>query len=134
DSAFGTTRNPWDLDRTPGGSSGGTAAAISAAMVSIGHGSDGGGSIRIPAAACGLVGIKPGSGVVPGIPGSTDWRGLSSHGPLATTVDDVALTLAVMADRPDLRDPRPPEGPLRVALSATPALVQAKVDADLTAA
>ena len=89
DGAFGIARNPWNLDRTPGGSSGGSAAAVAAAMVPVAHGSDGGGSIRIPSAACGVVGIKPGIGVVPGAAGKTGWYGLSSNGPLTTTVDDL---------------------------------------------
>lgn len=116
DSVYAVTRNPWELRRTPGGSSGGAAAAVAAGMVPIAHGNDGGGSIRIPAADCGLVGLKPGPGVVPAEIGANSWRGLSENGPLATTVADAALMFAVMAGQ------TPPEtvaepGRLRVALS-----------------
>ncbi|HJP66899.1 MAG TPA: amidase [Actinomycetota bacterium] len=117
DGAFGIARNPWDLERTPGGSSGGSAAAVAAAMVPVAHGNDGMGSIRIPAANCGLFGLKPGSGTVPRRDDATSWFGLTENGPLATTVDDAALLLSVLADRPDLCDPQPPEGPLRFAVS-----------------
>ena len=134
DGAFGVTRNPWNLDRTPGGSSGGSAAAIAAAMVPVAHGSDGGGSIRIPAAACGLVGIKPGEGVIPGAPGRSGWHGLSSDGPLATTVDDLALMLAVLADRPDLRDVDAPARPLRVAVSVRSPMSSNDIDVAFAAA
>jgi amidase len=98
DSVYGVTRNPWDLTRTPGGSSGGSAAAVAAGIVPVAHGNDGMGSIRIPASCTGLVGIKPGSGVVPCDLGASDWFGLAEHGPLATTVADAALMLSVMAD------------------------------------
>ena len=128
DGAFGIARNPWNLDRTPGGSSGGSAASVSAAMVPIAHGSDGGGSIRIPSAACGLVGIKPGSDIVPGDPGSTGWCGLSCNGPLATTVADLALTLSVMAGRPELADVTEPAVPLRIAVSVVSPMPGVKVD------
>jgi len=122
DSAFGVSRNPWDLSRTPGGSSGGSSAAVSAGLVPVAHGSDGGGSIRIPSACCGLVGIKPGSGVVPSEIEGGGWRGLSVDGPLATTIDDLATTLSVMADRPDLLRPEAPTGGLRIGWSvAVPA-------------
>ncbi|MBO0868992.1 MAG: amidase, partial [Micromonosporaceae bacterium] len=82
------TRNPWRLDRTPGGSSGGAAAAVAAGLVPIAHGNDGLGSVRNPAACCGLVGIKPGHGVVPAQLPVEDWFGLVEHGILATTVAD----------------------------------------------
>jgi amidase len=102
DSTFGITRNPWNLDLTPGGSSGGSAAAVAAGTVPVAHGNDGMGSIRIPAACCGLVGIKAGLGVVPADLGNGSWFAMAENGPLATTVADCALTLSVLADRPDL--------------------------------
>jgi amidase len=117
DSVFGITRNPWDLGRTPGGSSGGSAAAVAAGMVAGAHGNDGLGSIRIPAACCGLVGIKPGTGVVPP-PLNGAWFDLSENGPLTTTVADSALLLSVMAAVPELAQaPERAPGVLRVALS-----------------
>ena len=94
--ANGVTRNPWDPTRTPGGSSGGSAAAVAAGMVPAATGSDGGGSIRIPAAACGLVGMKPSRGRVSAQPGDSGWLGLSVYGALARTVTDSALMLDVM--------------------------------------
>ena len=92
----GTSRNPWDLTRTAGGSSGGGAAAVAAGLVPIALGNDGMGSLRIPAANCGLVTIKPGLGVVPA--GTSTWFGMSENGPLATTVEDTRLMLSVLAD------------------------------------
>jgi len=91
--ANGVTRNPWDTARTTGGSSGGSACAVAAGMASAATGSDGGGSIRIPAAACGLVGMKPTRGRVSGRGG---WLNLSVVGALARTVADSALMLDVM--------------------------------------
>jgi amidase len=102
DSSVGITRNPWDRERTPGGSSGGSAAAVAAGMVPLAHGNDGMGSIRIPAACTGLVGMKPGLGTVPSNLGNGSWFDMAEHGPLSTTVADCALLLSVMADRPDL--------------------------------
>lgn len=102
DSTAGITRNPWDPSRSPGGSSGGSAAAVAAGMVAVAHGNDGMGSIRIPAACAGLVGIKPGFGMVPADLGSGSWFGMTENGPLATTVADCALLLSVLADRPGL--------------------------------
>jgi amidase len=128
--ANGVTRNPWDLSRTPGGSSGGSAAAVAAGLVPCATGSDGGGSIRIPAACCGLVGMKPSRGRVSTRPEDEHWLGLSTFGPLARTVADSAVLLDVMqgttpADRYTLAPPtgsyldaaRTPPGRLRVAIS-----------------
>ena len=91
---FGTTRNPWALDWSPGGSSGGSAAAVAAGMAPIATATDGGGSIRIPAAFCGLVGIKPTNGVIGRRP-IPDWIDFSTDGPFATTVADLRLLLAI---------------------------------------
>ncbi|MEB3071945.1 amidase [[Mycobacterium] vasticus] len=118
DSAFGVTRNPWNPQRTPGGSSGGSAAAVASGAVPVAHGNDGMGSIRIPAACCGLVGLKPGHGVVPvGAPHS-GWGGMSENGPIATTVDDAALMFSVMADDPDAATVIQPTA-LRIAVSTS---------------
>ncbi|MET7452611.1 amidase family protein [Streptomyces sp. NPDC005574] len=95
---YGTARNPWDTSRTAGGSSGGSAAAVAAGLVPIALGNDGMGSLRIPAANCGLVTIKPGPGVVPAGISDGDWFGMSENGPLATTVEDARLMLSVLAD------------------------------------
>lgn len=100
------TRNPWRTDRTPGGSSGGSAAAVAAGLVPIAHGTDGLGSVRIPAACCGLVGLRPGRGVVPCHLPADDWFGLIEHGILATTVADAAAGFAVLAGaRPEKLTP-----------------------------
>ncbi|QQS02471.1 MAG: amidase [Austwickia sp.] len=90
-------RTPWDVGRSAGGSSGGAAAAVAAGLVSIAHGSDGGGSIRIPAAACGLVGLKASRGRISPGPLGIDGPGLASHGVLTRTVRDTAIGLDVLA-------------------------------------
>lgn len=101
-------RNPWDLSRTPGGSSGGAAVAVAAGLIPIAQGSDGGGSIRIPASACGLVGLKPARGRVSKGPLEIDSSRLSVYGGLARTVRDAAAFLdAVAGPRPGDPDPLP---------------------------
>jgi amidase len=133
DSAYGVTLNPWRTDRTPGGSSGGSAAAVAAAMVPIAHGNDGMGSVRIPAACCGLVGIKPGAGTVPSAIGSSSWRGLEENGVLATTVADAALMLSAMAARPDFAATTLQGRTLRVAVSTKSPLAGTRVDPEMQA-
>jgi Asp-tRNA(Asn)/Glu-tRNA(Gln) amidotransferase A subunit family amidase len=100
---FGTTHNPWALDWSPGGSSGGSAAAVAAGMAPIATATDGGGSIRIPAAFCGLVGIKPTNGVIGRRP-IPDWIDFSTDGPFATTVADLRLLLSIESG-PEPGDP-----------------------------
>ncbi len=130
--AHGPSRNPWDLDRTPGGSSGGSAAAVAAGVVPCAAASDGGGSIRIPASACGLVGLKAGRGLLPVGPtvGETI-SGTTVDGVVSRTVRDTAAMLDVLAGASDVQPflPAPPEesyaaqvgrdpGRLRVAVCA----------------
>jgi amidase len=101
---FGATRNPYHLGRSAGGSSGGAAAALAAGMVPIADGSDLGGSLRNPASFCNVVGLRPAPGRVPS-PGSGDgWSPMSQLGPMARTIDDLALLLAAIAG-PDPRAP-----------------------------
>jgi amidase len=146
--AFGDTRNPWHLDHTPGGSSGGAAAAVAAGLVAGAMGSDGAGSIRIPAAWTNLVGLKPQRGRVSTWPDAEAFNGLSCYGPLTRDVADTALALDVLAgnvpaDRHHVPAPAEPfaaaaaQSPrrLRIALSfATPLGVTGKVDAEHRAA
>ena len=119
---FGATRNPWDTDRTPGGSSGGSAAAVAAGLAPFALGSDGAGSIRIPSTWCGVFGIKPQRDRVPLFPHDDAWCGLSVNGPIGRTVEDAALFLDVTTTLPAPEDGfvaaavRGP-GRLRIALS-----------------
>jgi amidase len=141
---FGATRNPWDLQRAPGGSSGGSAAAVAAGLVGAALGSDGAGSIRIPAAWCGLFGLKPQRGRVSMAPHARGWHGLSVKGVLARTVADTALFHDVASGAIDVDADRAPApevafataattapGPLRIAYSsAVPPGAIVKLDAD----
>src|SRR3954469_10144202 len=135
---FGPTRNPWHTSRTPGGSSGGAAAAVAAGMLPVAHGSDGGGSIRIPAACCGLVGLKPARGRISRGPEQGD-DFLVTDGALCRTAADSAAMLDLLAGyepgAPPWAPPRPepfsstvarPPGKLRVAMTTEP-----PVEADL---
>jgi amidase len=130
---FGVTRNPWDRTRTPGGSSGGSAAALAAGLAGAALGSDGAGSIRIPAGCCGLFGLKAQNGSVPTAPYAEPWQGMSMWGPLSRRVADSALVYDAIKDGgPRLADAaaRPP-GRLRVAVSVrTPPLTGVQADAE----
>jgi Asp-tRNA(Asn)/Glu-tRNA(Gln) amidotransferase A subunit family amidase len=100
---FGATNNPWDLTRSPGGSSGGAAAQVAAGMGPLAVGNDGGGSIRVPASVCGVYGLKPQFGRVPSWPRHNGWYTLNHEGPITRTVRDAAALLDIMAG-PDERD------------------------------
>jgi amidase len=128
----GATRNPWNLELTPGGSSGGAAAAVAAGLVPIAHGTDGGGSIRIPASCCGVFGLKPSRGRVSSAP-FTSLEGLSTAGPLSRTVEDAAQLLDVLAgyepgdpwwmpppSRPFEEEVGKSPGRLRIAVTSSP--------------
>ncbi len=119
---FGATWNPWNTGRSPGGSSGGTSAAIASGMVPVGTGSDGGGSIRIPSAMCGLSGLKPSHGRVPSGPPPLGLLDLSCVGPMARRIRDVAYCLdAVVGPHPsDLRSLPVPTESWRAALDNPP--------------
>jgi aspartyl-tRNA(Asn)/glutamyl-tRNA(Gln) amidotransferase subunit A len=142
----GVTRNPWRLDRTSGGSSGGAAAAVAAGCGPLGVGTDGVGSIRVPSSFCGVFGLKPTFGRVPRSPGFSppSWASLAHTGPIARTVGDAALMLEVIA-RHDARDPGSlpvggqrfeiGSGPLSgLRLGFTPDLGYAAVDPEVRAA
>ena len=134
----GACRNPWDTSRTPGGSSGGAAAAVAAGVLPLAHGSDGGGSVRIPAACCGLFGLKPSRGRVSPAPYVSGSLELSQSGPLSVTVRDAAAFLDVIAgyepgdahwapppERPFLEEVGADPGRLRIAFTAEPAIPHA---------
>jgi amidase len=129
--AFGVTRNPWNTDRSPGGSSGGSAAAVAAGLCAAATASDGMGSIRIPAANCGLVGLKPTRDRIPLAPLREHWYGLSVAGFVTRSVRDTALLMSIGADDPELGSApdRAPER-LRVAVSTKPPTA-ARVDGDV---
>src|SRR5205807_161574 len=137
---FGPTRNPWDTDRTPGGSSGGAAAAVASGMLPVAHGNDGGGSTRIPAACCGLVGLKPARGRISPAPELGD-SSLGIDGMLTRTVADTAAILDVLAgyEPGDATWAPPPPRPfaqgaqerpsrLRIAATAMPPIPEADGD------
>jgi amidase len=115
---FGATRNPWDLNRTPGGSSGGSASAVAAGLAGGALGSDGGGSIRIPAGCCGLFGLKTQRDRISFAPKQEAWHGLSVYGPIVRHVADAALFIDATSDGERLAAAvtRPP-GRLRIAVS-----------------
>jgi amidase len=141
---FGATRNPWDLQRAPGGSSGGSGAAVAAGLIGAALGSDGAGSIRIPSAWCGLFGLKPQRGRVSMAPKAEAWHGMSVNGILSRFVADTALfhdvgsgSAPVDRDRPEppaisfLSAARTPPEKLRIAFSTKiPTLVIARLDGD----
>ncbi|MFG2550242.1 amidase [Streptomyces sp. NPDC048581] len=129
--AFGATRNPWSPEHTPGGSSGGSAAAVAAGLVPAALGSDGAGSVRIPASWTHLIGIKPQRGRISTWPRGESFQGITVNGTLARTVADAALLLDAAAGNHDLDPHRPPAlnvseavgrdpGRLRIALSLKP--------------
>ncbi|MFL0239625.1 amidase [Mycobacterium sp. SMC-17] len=132
---YGTTRNPWNPDYAPGGSSGGSGTAVAAGLAAVAMGSDGMGSIRIPATWCGLFGIKPQRDRVPMSPHDDSWCGLVAYGPLARTVEDAALFLDATTDGGFVAAARRAPGRLRIALSTkVPPLVTARVGAKQRAA
>jgi amidase len=134
----GACRNPWDTARTPGGSSGGAASAVAAGVLALAHGSDGGGSIRIPATCCGLFGLKPSRGRVSSAPFTSGSLELSQSGPISVSVRDAAAFLDVLAgyepgdahwapppERPFLDEVGADPGRLRIAFTAEPAIPSA---------
>jgi amidase len=147
--AFGATRNPWDLERSPGGSSGGSAAAVASGMISIAHGSDAGGSLRYPASVCGVITIKPSRGRVPAcdVTGEIDASGYWSEFVLARSVRDLAGVLdatngavtgiefdVAARSRPYLDEIELPLSPLRIGMMTNDVSSGMKVDPECIAA
>lgn len=118
---FGATRNPWDLERSSGGSSGGASAAVAAGVLPVAHASDGGGSIRIPASHCGLFGLKPSRGLIPMGPKSLEgWLGLSVHNVISRSVRDTALLMQLSQGAEPGARTLPPTADLLAALQKPP--------------
>jgi amidase len=118
---YGVTRNPWDPQRSPGGSSGGSGTAVAAGLAAIGSAGDGAGSIRIPAASCGLFGLKPSRGRVSLAPQTEGWRGMAVEGCVSRSVLDTALWLDVVAGGSSEDEaPPPPERPFVEAVKRSP--------------
>ncbi|MEX0972120.1 MAG: amidase [Solirubrobacterales bacterium] len=142
---WGVTRNPWDPQRTPGGSSGGSGAAVAAGLVPIALATDGAGSIRIPAACCGLVGLKPQRGRVSLAPDLQHWNGLSAYNCVSRSVADTALWLDIVSgssaepgapaapQTPFVESARTPPGKLRIAWSTAPPRAAAPPTVDAVA-
>jgi amidase len=141
---WGVTRNPWDTQKTTGGSSGGSGAAVAAGLAAGASASDGGGSIRIPAACCGLYGLKPQRGRVSLLPDAEHWHGLSSAGSVTRSVLDTALWLDAVSGRApgDAEAARPPAtsfaeaarsapGKLRIAVSLRPTQPGTRIDSEV---
>lgn len=129
--AFGITRNPYNPQRTPGGSSGGSAVAVATGMVPAAIGGDGGGSIRIPSAHCGLTGLKPARGSVPTDPYEDLWLALGTAGPIARSVEDCSLIFDAISQQ-DTHHPEREQGvgPLTIGVDATPATPGIRVHKD----
>ena len=129
---YGPTHNPWDLSRTPGGSTGGGAVAVATGMAAMALGSDGGGSLRVCAACCSVLGLKPGSGLYPAPLHS--WYGMTQFGPITRTVADAALALDVLSGLRTSLPALPPSSPLRIFVSSLSPTPRARLDSAVQAA